>query len=146
MLVSNRRLETAVSTPLSPGRYYVDPVCRADDDTDPTDQGKVPGATSGHVVTGRYNLPSGLTCSRCIVQMVYCESTLCHGISGAWATCFVFVHTGSITHHLLLHVYSSLNGALSCTIAIRADISCVAAECMQVHVISRIAVPNVILL
>ena len=60
---------------LPTGRYYVDPVCRATDDTDPSDQEKVDGATSGHVVTGRFKLPSGLTCSRCIVQMVYCEST-----------------------------------------------------------------------
>lgn len=76
MIASNRRRLDShnYSNALCRGRYYVDPVCRADDDTDPTDQEKVSGATSGHVVTGRYNLPSGLTCSRCIVQMVYCES------------------------------------------------------------------------
>eukprot|EP00752_Nemacystus_decipiens_P011645 g10338.t1 len=59
------------------GRYYVDPACRAEDGTDPTDQTKVEGATDGHVVTGRFKLPSGLTCSRCIVQMVYYTGNSC---------------------------------------------------------------------
>lgn len=34
------------------------------------------GAYEGYVVTGRYKLPEGLACKRCIVQMVYCESFL----------------------------------------------------------------------
>lgn len=72
-LASESRHGCLTHTQYHPGRYYVDPVCRADE----TDQEKVPGATSGHVITGRFNLPSGLTCSRCIVQMVYCETTNC---------------------------------------------------------------------
>ena len=58
--------------PDHPGRYYVDPPCRADE----TDQTKPDGAHDGYVVTGRYKLPEGLTCNRCIVQMVYCECLL----------------------------------------------------------------------
>lgn len=52
-----------------PGRYYVDPPCRESE----TDQTKPEGSASGYVVTGRYQLPEGLTCERCIVQMVHCE-------------------------------------------------------------------------
>ena len=55
--------------PNHPGRYYLDPPCRASE----TDQTIVPGAEPGYVVTARYQLPSDVTCSRCIVQMVYCE-------------------------------------------------------------------------
>ena len=51
------------------GRYFLDPACRASE----TDQSMPDGAFSGDVVTARYQLPDGLTCSRCIVQMVYCE-------------------------------------------------------------------------
>lgn len=50
-------------------RYYLDPPCRAAE----TDQETLPGAYPGDVATARYKLPSGLTCSRCILQMVYCE-------------------------------------------------------------------------
>lgn len=56
--------------PAFPGRYILDPMCRAQE----TDQEIVPGATPGQVVTARYQLPSELTCDRCVVQMVYCES------------------------------------------------------------------------
>ncbi|CAN0419755.1 unnamed protein product, partial [Scytosiphon promiscuus] len=49
------------------GRYFLDPSCRASE----TDQSMPPGAFSGDVVTARYQLPDGLTCTRCIVQMVY---------------------------------------------------------------------------
>ena len=51
------------------GRYYLDPSCRASE----TDQSMPEGAFRGDVVTARYQLPDGLTCTRCIVQMVYCE-------------------------------------------------------------------------
>ena len=59
------------------GRYFLDPSCRASE----TDQSMPAGAFSGDVVTARYQLPDGLTCTRCIVQMVYCESAHMHGIS-----------------------------------------------------------------
>lgn len=55
--------------PNHPGRYYVDPPCRAAE----TDQSKPDGTDSGDVVTARYQLPRGLTCERCTIQMVYCE-------------------------------------------------------------------------
>ena len=51
------------------GRYFLDPSCRASE----TDQSMPEGAFSGDVVTALYQLPDGLTCTRCIVQMVYCE-------------------------------------------------------------------------
>lgn len=55
-----------------PGRYYVDPPCQQFE----TDQSMPAGAEPGPVVTARYQLPEGLTCDRCIVQMVYCELKL----------------------------------------------------------------------
>ena len=61
------------ASPIDPnykGRYYVDPPCVASE----RDQSMVPGAYAGDVVTARYQLPEGLTCERCVVQMVYCES------------------------------------------------------------------------
>ncbi|CAN0553264.1 unnamed protein product, partial [Laminaria digitata] len=51
------------------GRYFLDPSCRASE----TDQSMPAGAFSGDVATARYQLPEGLTCTRCILQMVYCE-------------------------------------------------------------------------
>ena len=56
--------------PKNPGRYILDPPCRADE----TDQEMVPGALTGAVATARYQLPKDLTCKHCTVQMVYCES------------------------------------------------------------------------
>eukprot|EP00904_Undaria_pinnatifida_P011980 jgi/Undpi1/7912/HiC_scaffold_24.g10384.m1 len=55
------------------GRYFLDPACRASE----TDQSMPDGAFSGDVVTARYQLPDGLTCSRCIVQMVYYTGNSC---------------------------------------------------------------------
>eukprot|EP00904_Undaria_pinnatifida_P011979 jgi/Undpi1/7911/HiC_scaffold_24.g10383.m1 len=55
------------------GRYYLDPSCRASE----TDQSMPEGAFSGDVVTARYQLPDGLTCTRCIVQMVYYTGNSC---------------------------------------------------------------------
>lgn len=55
--------------PNYPGRYYVDPPCREDE----TDQTKLPEAEKGPVNTARYQLPEGLVCNRCIIQMIYCE-------------------------------------------------------------------------
>ncbi|CAN0556499.1 unnamed protein product, partial [Laminaria digitata] len=56
--------------PKNRGRFFLDPQCRAGE----TDQEMVPGATPGDVATARYQLPKGLTCKHCTVQMVYCES------------------------------------------------------------------------
>lgn len=61
--------ETSRIDPNHRGRYYVDPPCHASE----TDQTMVPGAFGGDVVTAHYQLPNGLTCTRCTVQMVYCE-------------------------------------------------------------------------
>lgn len=58
--------------PNYPGRYILDPPCRAQE----TDQTILPGAFPGDVATARFQLPSGLTCSHCVVQMVYCEFVL----------------------------------------------------------------------
>lgn len=55
--------------PAFPGRYILDPPCRASE----TDQSLLDGAFPGDVATARYQLPSGLTCDRCVVQFVYCE-------------------------------------------------------------------------
>lgn len=55
--------------PNYPGRYYVDPECRENE----TDQSKPEGAAGGYVIQARYQLPEGLTCDRCVLQMVYCE-------------------------------------------------------------------------
>lgn len=65
--------EASPIDPAHPGRYHLDPPCREKE----TDQTKVAGAVAGYVVTGRYQLPEGLTCERCIVQMVYCEFLFC---------------------------------------------------------------------
>ena len=68
----DRAEDDGVASPIDPnhpGRYYLDPPCREFE----TDQTIVPGAEPGYIVTARYQLPSGVTCARCIVQMVYCE-------------------------------------------------------------------------
>lgn len=61
--------------PQYPGRYYVDPECRAAE----TDQSKPYGAMEdAYVITARYQLPSALLCDHCILQMVYCELIVVH--------------------------------------------------------------------
>ena len=55
--------------PNNRGRFILDPPCRAQE----TDQELVPGAFPGDVATARFQLPKGVTCNRCVVQMVYCE-------------------------------------------------------------------------
>ncbi|CAM9476506.1 unnamed protein product [Scytosiphon promiscuus] len=59
--------------PDHPGRYYVDPPCREQE----TDQTMPDGAYGGYVVTARHKLPEGLTCTRCIIQMVYYTGHIC---------------------------------------------------------------------
>ncbi|CAM9930596.1 unnamed protein product [Choristocarpus tenellus] len=64
------------ASPIDPahaGRYLLDPSCRENE----TDQTLSPSsAYKGQVSTMRYVLPAGLTCDRCILQMVYCEYLL----------------------------------------------------------------------
>ncbi|CAM9313818.1 unnamed protein product [Scytosiphon promiscuus] len=72
----DRAADDGAASPIDPdhsGRYYVDPTCRAAE----TDQTKLPGAVYGDVVTARYKLPDGVTCERCIVQMVYYTGNSC---------------------------------------------------------------------
>lgn len=66
------RVETDGDGPIDPsfpGRMILDPPCRAKE----TDQTMVEGATPGDVAIAHYRLPSGLSCERCVVQMIYCE-------------------------------------------------------------------------
>lgn len=70
--------------PNHPGRYYMDPPCRESE----TDQTKPDGAVAGYVVTGRYQLPEGLTCERCTVQMVYCKFCVALEGWGALWSCY----------------------------------------------------------
>lgn len=61
-----------VNSPIDPnfsGRYYCDPECREFE----TDQTHDIRSAGGYVMTMNYQLPKGLTCKRCILQMVYCE-------------------------------------------------------------------------
>lgn len=51
----------------------VDPECREFE----TDQTIPEDAQDGQVITARYQLPSDLSCDRCILQMVYCELSDC---------------------------------------------------------------------
>ena len=55
--------------PANRGRFFLDPPCRAAE----TDQTMVDRAAPGDVATALFKLPDGVTCDRCIVQMVYCE-------------------------------------------------------------------------
>lgn len=70
----NRAVDDGDASPIDtnyPGRYYVDPECRASE----TDQSKPEGAMEeAYVITARYQLPLDLSCDRCILQLVYCES------------------------------------------------------------------------
>ena len=58
--------------PANRGRFFLDPPCRASE----TNQDLLPGVFPGDVATARFKLPDGVTCDRCIVQMVYCEFRL----------------------------------------------------------------------
>ncbi|CAM9785964.1 unnamed protein product, partial [Sphacelaria rigidula] len=51
--------------PSYPGRYYVDPECREKE----TVQDKPEEAAEGYVMHMTYDLPRGLICKRCILQM-----------------------------------------------------------------------------
>lgn len=82
----DRAADDGDATPIDPnhkGRYFLDPSCVASE----RDQTLVPGAFPGDVVTARYQLPEGLTCERCIVQMVYCELHLLGSLAGEEVIC-----------------------------------------------------------
>ncbi|CAM9584467.1 unnamed protein product, partial [Ectocarpus sp. 8 AP-2014] len=66
--------DTSPIDPQYPGRYYVDPECRAAE----TDQSKPYGAMEdAYVITARYQLPSDLLCDHCLLQMVYYTGNDC---------------------------------------------------------------------
>ncbi|CAM9926342.1 unnamed protein product [Ectocarpus fasciculatus] len=65
--------ENSPIDPNYPGRYYVDPECREDE----TEQTKPEGSQEGYVIHASYQLPEGLTCERCILQMVYYTGNAC---------------------------------------------------------------------
>lgn len=58
--------------PNHPGRYYVDPPCR-ENETEQYPEEEYWRAGGGYTMTMNYQLPSGLTCDRCVLQMVNCE-------------------------------------------------------------------------
>ncbi|CAM9761192.1 unnamed protein product [Ectocarpus fasciculatus] len=60
-----------------PGRYYVDPTCRAEEGE--VDQTKPEDAISGENMIMRYVLPD-IECSHCIMQMVYHTGKTCYHI------------------------------------------------------------------
>lgn len=60
--------------PLHPGRYFLDPPCRAAETNQSFDTG---GAEGGDIVTMTFNLPKDLTCERCVLQMMYYVSNAC---------------------------------------------------------------------
>ncbi|CAM9196488.1 unnamed protein product [Ectocarpus fasciculatus] len=55
------------------GRFILDPPCRASE----TDQERLDGAYEGDVATARFQLPQGVICDRCVVQMVYYTGNSC---------------------------------------------------------------------
>ncbi|CAM9914105.1 unnamed protein product [Pylaiella littoralis] len=59
--------------PNNRGRFILDPPCRATE----TDQEMLPGAFPGDVATARFQLPQGVTCDRCVVQVVYYTGNSC---------------------------------------------------------------------
>ncbi|CAM9261565.1 unnamed protein product [Ectocarpus sp. 8 AP-2014] len=59
--------------PSNTGRFILDPPCRASE----TDQEMLDGAFPGDVATARFKLPQGVTCERCVVQMVYYTGNSC---------------------------------------------------------------------
>lgn len=68
----DRAEDDEFNAPIDPenrGRFFLDPPCRAAE----TDQTMPDRAAPGDVATARFKLPDGVTCDRCIVQMVYCE-------------------------------------------------------------------------
>ncbi|CAM9643894.1 unnamed protein product [Ectocarpus sp. 13 AM-2016] len=72
----DRAVDDEFNGPIDPnytGRFILDPPCRASE----TDQELVEGAYPGDVATARYQLPEGVVCDRCVVQMVYYTGNSC---------------------------------------------------------------------
>eukprot|EP00904_Undaria_pinnatifida_P014036 jgi/Undpi1/9763/HiC_scaffold_27.g12219.m1 len=72
----SRAADDADASPIDPnhpGRYFLDPPCRATE----TDQTKTDGANAGYVATGRFQLPDGLSCTHCTIQMIYYTGNAC---------------------------------------------------------------------
>lgn len=61
--------EASPVDPNHPGRYFIGPPCVVAE----MDQAWARDELPSELVTARYQLPDGLVCSRCILQMVYCE-------------------------------------------------------------------------
>lgn len=55
--------------PAYPGRYYVNPPCHVTEHPEALPD----GAQEGYVINMQYQLPEGLTCDHCVLQMVHCE-------------------------------------------------------------------------
>ena len=66
--------------PNFPGRYYVDPPCRADDEVDQNVTDNFP--EGAYNVKMRYTLPD-IECEHCVLQMHYRESPKCLFLSSA---------------------------------------------------------------
>ena len=62
--------------PLHPGRYFLDPPCRAAE-TDQSFESELGGAQTGDIVTMTFMLPENLVCERCVLQMMYYVSNSC---------------------------------------------------------------------
>ncbi|CAM9543829.1 unnamed protein product [Ectocarpus sp. 8 AP-2014] len=72
----DRAVDDEFNGPIDPnytGRFILDPPCRASE----TDQDLLEGAYPGDVATARYQLPEGVVCDRCVVQMVYYTGNSC---------------------------------------------------------------------
>ena len=112
--------------PNFPGRYFVDPTCRSGE----TDQTILPGAFPGDVITARYQLPSGVTCSHCVVQMAHCECVcssimawlnsttiiLKNSVDSSIRPTYVLILGTSVGRWRLLSVYTSVVGGVWCQI------------------------------
>eukprot|EP00903_Cladosiphon_okamuranus_P015678 g14476.t1 len=72
----DRAADDEINQPIDPdhrGRFFLDPPCRASE----TNQDILPGAYAGDVATARFQLPAGVTCEHCVVQMVYYTGNSC---------------------------------------------------------------------
>ncbi|CAN0389856.1 unnamed protein product, partial [Ectocarpus fasciculatus] len=59
--------------PAYPGRYYVNPPCHATEHPEDLPD----GAQEGYVINMQYQLPEGLTCDHCVLQMVHYAGNTC---------------------------------------------------------------------
>ncbi|CAN0065536.1 unnamed protein product [Ectocarpus sp. 6 AP-2014] len=59
--------------PAYPGRYYVNPPCHVTEHPEALPD----GAQEGYVINMQYQLPEGLTCDHCVLQMVHYTGNTC---------------------------------------------------------------------